>query len=455
MKLAFFLLIAALASQCAASDEHQTGNGNRKVVIIGATVIDGTGSAPARDMAIVIDGNTIRTVAKADGFLPETGAVIIDARGKTVIPGLVGMHDHTHVPGNTFTGEVAADLWLAGGVTTVMTAGSASPQEEIALASEIATGRRPGPQIVPSAPYVSGAGGNGPMEKPPGADAARAFVRKWHDKGVAWFKLYRHTEPAIARAIIAEAHLVGAKVTGHLCSLTFAEAAAMGIDGIEHGLISASDFVEGKQEGQCVSGSHLIEELDLESPAVQDLISTLVARGVTITSTLPIIESQFAHRPQADERSLAALTPAARERVLRRSAELNGQDSRWSRRTWEKIMRFERLFAEAGGTLLAGPDFGRHIVPGYGNQRGIELLVEAGFPVTAAVRIGTFNGAQALGMSDRIGRIAPGYEADLVLLNGDLSQDIGVIRNVDLVFANGNAVEPQILIERAAGRFGS
>lgn len=454
MRSILIFLIAALGSGCAASDHTRSGDRSPMVVILGVTVIDGTGSAPAHDMAVVIEGDRIRAVARADGFVPAADALLIDGRGKTVIPGLVGMHDHTHVPGDTFTGDVAADLWLAGGVTTVMTAGSASPQEEIALAAKIADGSRSGPQIVPSAPYVTGPGGNGPMEKPADAEAARTFVREWHGKGVTWFKIYRHIEPTIARAIIDEAHRLGAKVTGHLCSLTFAEAAKMGIDGIEHGLVSASDFVGDKQPGQCVSASHLIEGLDLDSAEVRRLIATLVDRGVTITSTLPIIEARFAHRPQADERSLAALTPAARARVMQRTAGLERQGSRWSPGTWDKILKFEQLFAAAGGTLLAGPDFGHHIVPGYGNQRGIELLVESGFPVAIAIRIATFNGAQALGMSDRIGRIAKDFEADMVLLDGDLSQDIGAIRRVETVFVNGKAIDPRPLVARAAGRFG-
>lgn len=427
-----------------------------RTAVVGVTVIDGTGAPPRADMAVLIEGDRIAAVVPRRDFAPPAGAKIVDGTGKTTIPGFVGMHDHTHVPGNTFTGEVAAGLWIAGGVTTVMTAGSAEPERELALAREIAQGERIGPEILPSAPYISGPGGSPAMTMPADAAAARAFVRDWSKRGVQWFKLYRYTEPAIAAAVIDEAHRQGRRVTGHLCSITFAEAAAMGIDGIEHGLTSATDLVPDKEPGSCRSAVPLLDALDLDSPEVSRLIATLVAQDVTLTSTLAILEGRFADRPQGDARSLAMLTPAARDRLAAHRAQLEADaaTTRWTSAVWEKILAFERRFVAAGGTLLTGPDFGRHVVPGFGNQRGFELLVEAGFTVPQAIRIATLNGAEALGLSDRIGRIAPGYEADLVLIDGDPARDARDIRKVETVFVNGQAITPAPLIEAARGRFG-
>ncbi|AKM06771.1 amidohydrolase family protein [Pelagerythrobacter marensis] len=427
-----------------------------RTAIVGAAVIDGTGAPPRSDMVVVIEGERISAVSPRKDFVPSAGMKIIDGAGKTIVPGFVGMHDHTHVPGNTFTGNVAASLWIAGGVTTVMTAGSAEPERELALAREIARGERIGPEIFASAPYISGPGGSPAMVSPANEAEARAFVRGWRKRGVRWFKLYRHTRPAIGAAVIDEAHRRGGRVTGHLCSITFAEAAAMGIDGIEHGLTSASDLVPDKQVGTCRSAVPLLDTLDLDSPDVARLIETLVAQGVTLTSTLPILEGRFAHRPQGDARSLALLTPAARERlaIRRRQLEADAAGTVWTPAVWQKVLAFERRFVAAGGTLLMGPDFGRHAVPGFGNQRGFELLVEAGFTVPEAVRIATLNGASALGIGHRVGRIAPGFEADLILIAGDPVRRPRDIRKVETVFVNGHAIAPAPLIEAARGRFG-
>ncbi|QIG79689.1 amidohydrolase family protein [Stakelama tenebrarum] len=427
-----------------------------RLAVVGATVIDGTGAPPRADMAIVIEGGRIAAVLPRADFTPVPGTELIDGAGKTLIPGFVGMHDHTHVPGNTFTGDVAAGLWIAGGVTTVMTAGSAETELEIALARQVAEGKRIGPEIVASAPYIGGPGDSPAMFHPANEAEARGFVRDWSRRGTRWFKLYRHTEPVIAAAVIDEAHRHGGRVTGHLCSITLAEAAAMGIDGIEHGLSSAGDLVSGKAPGACRSAVPLLDSLDIDGPEISALIAALVDHDVTLTSTLAILESRFAHRPQGDARSLAVLSPAARERLVayRERLKENAATTNWTPATWDNIRMFERRFVAAGGRLLTGPDFGRNVVPGFGNQRGFELLVEAGFTVPQAIRIATSNGAEALGFDDRIGRIVQGYEADLVLIDGDLARDASAIRDVDTVFVNGQAIAPDPLIEAAQGRFG-
>lgn len=219
------------------------------LALVGVTVIDGTGRAPEPERTVLVERGRIVSVGPVDAVRIPGNARVLRLPGRTVIPGLVGMHDHTHMPGVTFMGYTAPRLWLASGVTTVQTAGSAEPEAELALARAVEAGEAVGPTLFPTAPYVTGSGGNGPMPKPATEEEARAFVRRWSDVGATWFKLYRHVEPHIAAAVIDEAHVQGRKVTGHLCSLTFREAALMGIDSIEHGLIAASDFVVDKPAG--------------------------------------------------------------------------------------------------------------------------------------------------------------------------------------------------------------
>ena len=192
----------------------------------------------------------------------------------------------------------------------------------MALARAIEAGEAVGSTIFPTAHYITGPGGNGPMPKPATTEEARELVRAWSEAGATWFKLYRHVEPHIAAAVIDEAHAQGRKVTGHLCSLTFREAALMGIDSLEHGLIAASDFVEDKPQDECVSTRRAAADLELSDPRVAELINLLVRKDVTLTSTLAIIESHFPHRPQGDERSLALMAPEWRQRYEERQASL-------------------------------------------------------------------------------------------------------------------------------------
>ncbi len=425
------------------------------IALVDVDVIDGTGGPPLRGQTVLVERGRIAEVAPVDSVAIPGGARVLHLGGRTVVPGLVGMHDHTHMPGLPFMGYTATRLWLASGVTTVQTAGSAEPEAEAALARAVEAGEAVGPTIFPSAHYVTGPGGNGPMSKPATEEEARRFVREGAEAGATWFKLYRHVEPHVAAAVIDEAHARGRRVTGHLCSLTFREAARMGIDRIEHGLTASSDFVEGKPEGECVSTRRAAANLDLGDPRVAELIDLLVREGVTLTSTLAIIESHFPHRPQADERSLAVMSPEWRRRYEERQGRLAAQPvTTMTPELLATLMAFERLFVEAGGRLVMGPDPGRHVLPGYGNQRGFELLVEAGFAVPEAVRIATANGADALGVGHEVGRVAEGYVADLVVLGGDLAARPSAIRDVEITFKGGVGYDPHRLVADVVGQVG-
>lgn len=426
------------------------------IALVGVMVIDGTGGLPATNQTVLFERGVISGVGPVGSMAIPEEATVLHLEGHTVIPGLVGMHDHTHMPGITFMGYTASRLWLASGVTTVQTAGSAEPEAELALAKAIEAGETVGPTIFPTAPYVTGPGGNGPMPKPATVEETRAFVRTWSQAGATWFKLYRHVEPDIAETVIEEAHALGRKVTGHLCSLTFRGAAQSGIDRIEHGLIASSDFVVDKPEGGCVSTRHTVAELDLDDPRVAELVDLLVTEEVTLTSTLAIIESHFPHRPQGDARTLALLSPEWRARYEMRQTRL-AKGAGYTTMTpalLGKFMAFERMFVQAGGKLVMGPDPGRHVLPGYGNQRGFELLVEAGFSVPEAMQIATSNGAEVLGIGHESGRIAEGYVADLVVLDGHLSAAPSVIRDVEIVFKNGIGFDPEKLIADVKGQVG-
>lgn len=448
---AAFSRVAAHQLSLSDSSAQQPG-----VLLTNATVFVGDGGRPLASHSILIrGGKIIEIVPSAEAAVPAD-SVVLDLSGKSVIPGIVGMHNHTHMPGARLLEFTAPRLYLASGVTTIQTAGSADANGELQLAEAIDNGRVPGPRIFASAPYVTGPGGNASMRVPNNEDVARQFVNEWADRGVRWFKLYRHTDPSTAAIIIDEAHRRSLKVTGHLCSITYVEAAALGIDRLEHGLNPVTDFVLGKKTGACVSSRASKLGIDKNGPEIGDLIRKLVAAEVTVTSTLAILESGFPHRPQADKRSLSALEPTRVTAYEERQRELAGNRNSTTSTPdyWELLVEFERRFVAAGGRLVAGSDTGRHVLPGYGDQRNFELLVESGFSIPEAIQIMSHNGALELGIGDTTGLLARGYRADIVVLDGDLSADATRIRNVELVFKGGIGFDPQKLIDDIKGKVG-
>jgi imidazolonepropionase-like amidohydrolase len=246
-------------------------------------------------------------------------------------------------------------------------------------------------------------------------------------------------------------------VTGHLCSVTYAEAAALGIDNLEHGFAASTDFVPTKQPDVCPGqgqGQQTIATLEPSTPAFQQLVNTLVDREVALTSTLTVFETFTPGRPMPP--GVEVLVPQLQEQYKQTYERTSQNQSSAYVKLFPKMMQLERAFAQAGGILVAGtdPTGSGGVIPGFSNQRQIELLVEAGFSPTEAIRIGTLNGAMYLGREKRIGSIAIGKQADLVLVAGDPSMTIADIRKVETVFRQGVGFDPAALIKSVTGRVG-
>ena len=431
------------------------------VAIAHARVIDGTG-APARDdQTIVIrDGNIAEVGAAASTTVPA-GATTLDASGKTVIPGFVMMHEHLYyTAGPGVYGQLGASfsrLYLAGGVTTMRTAGNVNGIMDINLARRIASGELPGPAIDATAPYVNGPNTFLQMHAVTTADEARRHVAYWADQGATSLKAYMQISRAALKAAIDEGHRRGMKTTGHLCSVTFGEAADLGIDNLEHGFFPATDFVTDKQPDVCpgqARGQQTIAAVDENGAPFTALVRKLVDKHVALTSTLTVFETFTPGRPMPP--GLDVLAPQLKESFQRAfdRAQQNRQSVYAS--LFPKAMRMERTFVRAGGLLIAGtdPTGAGGVVAGYSDQRQVELLVEAGFTPVEAIGIATLNGAKFMGRETRIGSIARGKQADLVLVAGNPAATIADIRNIDTVFKNGVGYDPEKLIASVRGQVG-
>ncbi len=473
-KLPIVLLFCAITSFAQAPDRQQFIRVEAPVVaLLHVRVIDGTGAAPLDEQTIVLSGGKIQSVASSATAQVPANAQTLDLQGYTVLPGLVGMHNHMFFPMGgsppmySNMGTSFPRLYLALGVTTIRTTGSVAPYTDLEIKRLIDSGRMIGPKMHVTAPYLEGRGSFTPvMHELTGADDARRMVNYWADLGATSFKAYMNITREELRAAVEEAHKRGLKVTGHLCSIGFREAAEIGIDNLEHGLLVDSEFVAEKKPDQCPAGTAVsasLRQLDLNGPAAQETIRTLVAKNVAITSTLPVFEAGAVPLAQTgigaasallNPRVLNVMSTDARVRYLQARARVSPELNYLP--LFRKVMDFERAFVKAGGLLIAGldPTGNGGIVAGFGDLREVELLVEAGFTPVEAIRIASFNGAKFLGEDGRIGSIAPGKQADLMVVKGNPAASINDIEKVEIVFKDGVGYDSEKLIQSVQGLVG-
>lgn len=481
MRIALALLLS-FASFTASAQTHFSDDIKRFVsvetpsfAITHVRVIDGTGAPELADQTIVVSNGKIVAVGPAASTKVPAGTTVFDKPSYTVIPGLVGLHNHLYYTASLapdshgalpepgfFINEIpltAPRLYLAAGVTTMRTGGSIEPFTDVNVKKDIEAGTMAGPKMDLSAPYLEGAPGGATfpqMHELTGPDDARQWVDFWADRGFTSFKAYMHIKAADLKAAIDEVHKRGFKITGHLCSVTYKQAAELGIDDLEHGFVVDSDLVKNKQPDVCPSGKEMSDGLmaiDPNGPEAQAIFKTLIDHHVAVTSTLPVFEASFS---PITERMLNAMSAESKQSFLAIRARTSTAATTASQARFRKAMQLEFAFAKAGGILLAGPDPTGNggTLPGFGDQRELELLVEEGFTPIDAIKIATFNGAQYMGILDKTGTIAAGKAADLVLIKGDPGQKIDDVENVETVFKDGVGFDSAKLIESVRGQVG-
>lgn len=433
------------------------------------TVIDGTGAEAVENQTVLIRDGNVAEVGPFGSVDVPAGAESFDLSGHTVIPGIVGLHDHMYLSSNMGSMRPQLStypmLFLAAGVTTIRTTGSVDPYQELNMKAAIDEGSRIGPEIYVTGPYLQGpTSPMGVMHELGDEEDVRRLVRYWAQEGVSWFKAYTTITQAQLGAAIDEAHKYGVKVTAHLCSVTFREAVNLGIDHLEHGFDTDLQYFPGKVEDECpLSSAESYEEMqqtyaaiDIGEPRVQATISHMIEAGVGLTSTLAVNEIGKPSFYELDQRVLDVLHPEIAEWVEEqyeaRKPEATETGAQMMNRLWE----FEKSFYDQGGLLTAGSDpCCVWVIAGFGDQRNYELLAgRGGFSAGEAVQVMTYNGAQALGIGDRLGRIQPGMQADVIVLEGALADDPSVIKNTRIVFRKGVGYDSQAILEALKGRVG-
>jgi hypothetical protein len=436
------------------------------VALMHVQLVDGTGAPARADQTVVVRGGIVEAVGPSAATPPPAEARVLDLTGHTVFPGQVGLHEHTYFASiDAATGGIrqltpmnfsAPLLYLAYGVTTAMTAGSALPYHELNLKRAVDTGDIPGPRFLISGVYLTGPSRNPMFRSVASTDDLRRVIAYWAAEGATWVKFHTATTRELLKAGIDEAHARGLRVTGHLCAVTFTEAAALGIDLLQHGLITNSEHVTGKVPDICPPGNQRVQaDVDVTSLPVQESIRAIVAARTAVASTLAAYETFIPGRAPLHAGARDALEPEARRDVEAVQAGLAQHDWALPPRMLTKMMEWERAFVAAGGLLGAGSDpWGTGNLPGVGNLRNFELLIEAGFAPEQAVQIMTLNGARIIGEDMRLGSVAAGKTADLMIVRGDPVRFARDIYNVVTVFKDGVGYDADRLRRAAAGRVG-
>lgn len=410
------------------------------VALVGVRIIDGTGRPPVDDQTILIVDGRIDVIGPADSVSIPADAETLELPDRSVLPGLVMLHEHLMYSIDNVVWHAQPvsypPLYLAAGITTIRTAGTEFPFTELTLKSWIDEGRVAGPKLHLTGPYFNGPEGDFLGEiRLRSPEEARRAVDYWADLGFTSFKVYTDITADVLAAVIEAAHAHGLTVAGHLSSVSCREAAALGIDTIEHAF------------GSCVADlgrdwNREASEITPSAPVVQDLIRHLVEREVVLVAT--------PFESNTSDEVLNMLHPHAREAYLRFLVERSGAEEDGG-----AIRGLERAFVAAGGRLGVGSDpCCNGAVPGYSNHSALEVLVEAGWEPLEVLRLATSNNAEILGVGDAVGRIAEGLAADLMVVPGDPSADIRHLSMVELVFKDGVGYSSRKLRASVRGKVG-
>ena len=383
------------------------------IAIVGATLIDGTGGPVVTDSTVVIRGDRIVAAGKRDAVKIPNGAEVVDAKGLTLVPGLID--SHFHIDGD----DPLPALYLSHGVTSIR-----DPGQWIEAYDAARNASAPVPRLFLCGPHLDSPPPAYPADSfiVRDADETRLAVNRFVDDGASAIKVYFRLPLALIKVAIETAHARGIPVMGHLEIVDARDAIRAGIDGIEHATSFGTALLplrDAEKYRQAVladnnarrEGRYKVwNAIDLNTPQAAALFKLIVDRGVFVSPTLAVFERQRGDKDTNDVHV----------------------------RGFKQMEAFVGLANKAGAKIVVGSHSDvPHAKRGWAYQRELELLVESGLTPMEALVAGTMENARYFHIADRLGSIETGKLADLVLVDGDPLKDINNMRRIKRVMLNG------------------
>lgn len=427
----------ALLVKLAAKTRHRFDAG---LAIAGVRVFDPVAGALGPPSTVYVFRGRVSAVFPAAQAIPEDVAVV-DGAGKTLLPALIDMHDHET--------RWNAALQIAGGVTTGRDVGNKEP-ELLELEAKVASGAWLGPRlwragfVEGESPFAARSSGNVAAT----LDEALALVDEHARRGYRGVKLYNSLRPEWMKPLADRARARGLRVSGHVPAFTRARDAILaGYQEIHHINQFLLNFVMKDGEDtrtltRFIAVAERAKDLDLDGPEFKAFVALMKERNVAHDPTVAVFEDMFTQAPGELSHAFGMLAdhlPAAVQRRLRMTEmEADGPTREVYRASFRKAVEVIGRLDQAGVTLVAGTD----LVAGFTLHREYELWVKAGIPPARVLQHATLGAARVLGYDHEIGRVAPGFSADLALVDGDPTADISAIRRIAMVVKEGDVFFP-------------
>ncbi|MFL6284672.1 MAG: amidohydrolase family protein [Pyrinomonadaceae bacterium] len=413
------------------------------LVFTNANLFDSETGKTIPNTTVLIAGNRIRAIGPAGTFNVPKNSEVIDAHGRTLMPGLWDMHVHI--------GPNDGLMHIAAGVTSVRDMAN-DTDALLALRSKIEAGEEIGPRIL----LAGIMDGRGPYAGPTKVlvdteEEARAAIENYAQLGYAQIKIYSSIKPELVPKIIEMAHAKGLRVSGHVPAFMTAEQfVRAGADEFQHINFFVLNFLfddvkDTRTPVRFTAVADRAATLDLSSARVRSFVELLKERKTVVDPTVNIFEGMFTDRPGQIPAGFAAiadrLPPQVRRSLLGGGLPVpEGKDERY-RESAKALLRMVKMLYDAGVPIVAGTDS----TPGFALHRELELYAEAGIPAADVLRIATLGAARVMKRDRQLGVIAPGRLADMILIDGDPTRRISDIRRVSLVIKDGNVYEPAAL----------
>jgi len=405
------------------------GSRATNIALVGGMLVDGTGRAAIADAVVLVkDGRIVKAGARNEIDIPKN-AQLIDARGKTILPGLWDMHAH-------FEQVEWGPIYLAAGVTTVRDCGN-ELECITAVRDTIADGHGLGPRIL-AAGFIDGTGPSAiGVARADTPEQAREWVDRYHQLGFQQVKIYSSVKlPQIAAAAV-EAHKLGMTATGHIPEgVTTREAVEAGQDQISHIpyilKMMVAPFPAGTKRAARLKA---FSEIDLDSEAAKKEIAFLKEHHTVVDPTLVIYEMDTASTAKpfsTFEPGVAKVAPELAQALF--DVGPPNENADLVQKVFDKFVALVGKLHAAGVPVVGGTD---QTVPGHSVHREMELYTMAGLTPMEAIQAATIVPARAMGMEKELGTIEAGKRADLILVKGNPLEDIHAIRNVEFVMTGG------------------